>query len=69
MAIYSADHPLALITQAWLGLARARTGEREAGRELANGAYVRLRESLGADHRMTQRAHAILDTIDALQPN
>ncbi len=66
VAIYSSDHPLALITQAWLGLARAQTGEREAGRDLADSAYVRLRNSLGAEHRMTQRARSVLESIDAL---
>jgi serine/threonine-protein kinase len=69
VAIYSADHPLALITQAWLGLARAQTGERDAGRDLANRAYVQLRESLGADHRMTQRARGVLEAIDAIPRN
>ena len=68
VAIYSADHPLVLITQAWLGLARAQSGERAAGRELADDAYTRLQKSLGADHRMTQRARGILDTIDAIPP-
>jgi hypothetical protein len=68
VAIYSSDHPLALITQTWLGLARAQMGEREAGRDLANSAYVHLRESLGDDNRMTQRARGVLDAIDALPP-
>jgi eukaryotic-like serine/threonine-protein kinase len=66
VTIYSADHPLALITQAWLGLARAQTGERDVGREMAKAAYSHLRDSLGDDHRMTKRARTVLDTIDAL---
>jgi serine/threonine-protein kinase len=64
--IYASDHPLVLITQAWLGLARAQNGERSAGRELANDAYLHLRESLGESNRMTQRAREIVGIIDAL---
>jgi serine/threonine protein kinase len=68
VAIYSAHHPLALITQSWLGLAHARTGDRAGGEELARSAYTHLRDSLGDDGRMTKRARAVLDTIEALPP-
>jgi eukaryotic-like serine/threonine-protein kinase len=68
VAIYSAQHPLALITQAWLGLASARTGDLAGGADLARNAYTHLRDSLGEDNRMTKRARAVLDTVEALPP-
>jgi serine/threonine-protein kinase len=65
-AIYPQQHPQTLITQSWLGLARAETGEVAAGKTLASDAYAGLHDKLGEDHDMTQRARSNLLQIDAL---
>jgi len=65
-AIYSAQHPQTLITQSWLGLAHAEAGDIADGTALARGAYSGLRDKLGDNHSLTQRALSNMQKIETL---
>ncbi len=65
-AIYPQQHPQTLITQSWLGLARAEAGDVAAGLALAREAYAGLRDKLGEEHGITKRAQSNVQQIESL---